>query len=93
MYVAVGHHRRVDQSIAVEGVEEVCITFFKNDVVVLPLELLCRPLVHIVNISERAPLCLPDVTFLCPTRFFSEVRSTKDHPNFVWGFYFRSIIL
>ena len=73
-------------------VDEMCITFPESDVVVLPYELLCKPLVHTVNIGEWPLLCLLDVTFLCPMHFSSEVRSAKDRPNFTWGFYFRSII-
>ena len=73
--------------------DKMFITFSESDVVVLPLELLCRSLVHTVNIGEWPLLRLSDVTFLGPTHFSIEVRSTEDRPNFAWGFCFRSIIL
>ena len=82
MYIFIGHHRRDDQSIAVGVVDEMCITFSEIDVVVLPFKLICRSLVHAVNIGERPLLRLPDVTLLCPTRFSSQVRSAEDHLNF-----------
>ena len=93
MYVVIGHHRCDDQSIAIGVVDEVCITFPESDVVVLSLKLLCRSLVHTVNIDERHLLHLPEVALLCPTRFPIEMRSTKDRLNLAWGFCFRSIIL
>ena len=70
-----------------------CIIFFESDVFIFPFKLLCRPLVHVVNIGERPFFLLLDVMFLCPMHFSNEVRSTEDHPNFAWGFCFRSIIL
>ena len=92
MHVIVGHYRLDDQSVVVGVVDKVCITFFESDVIVVPIELLCRPLVHAVNIGERPFLRLSDVLFLCSTHFFGEVRSAEDHPNFIWGLYLRCII-
>ena len=93
MHVVIGHHSLDDQTIIVGVMDEVCITFFENDVVVLPLGLLYRPLVHTVNISERPFLCLPDLLVLYLRRFSGEVRFVEDHPNFVWRLYLRCIIL
>ena len=58
-----------------------------------PFELLCRPLIHAVDIGEWLILHFLDVTILCPTRFPGEMRSTEDRPNLAWGFCFKSIIL
>ena len=74
-------------------VDEVCITFSESDVVVLPLELFCRPRIHTVNIGERPLLCLPDVTILRPTYFPGEMWSAEDRLDLMWGFCFKSIIL
>ena len=93
MHIVVGHHQLEEQSVAMGVMDEVCIAFFESDVIVLPLELLCKPLVHTANISERSPLCLQDVPFLCPTHFSGKVRSTEDHPNLVWGLHLRCIVL
>ena len=93
MHVVIGHHRLDDQSVTVGVMDEVCISFFESDVVIFPFKLLRRPLVRTVNISERPLLCLSDVSFLCPTHFSGEVRSTKDRPDLVWGLYLRCIIL
>ena len=92
VYVVVGHHCCDDQSIAVGMVDEVCITFFESDVV-FSFELLCRSLVHTVYIGEQPLLRLPDVSFLRPTRFSSEVRPAEDRPDFLWGFCLKSIVL
>ena len=54
-------------------VDMVCIIFPESDVIVLPLELLCRSLVHAVNIGERPFLRFPNVTFFRPTRFSSDL--------------------
>ena len=93
MYVVIGHHHRDDQSIVVEVVDEVCITFSKSDIVVLPLQLLRRPFFHAVDIGDRPLLRLPNVTLLCPMRFSCEVKSAEDRLDFAWGLYLRSIIL
>ena len=52
MHAVVDHHRLDDKNVAVGVVDEVCITFFESAVVVLPLELLRRLLVHVVDIGE-----------------------------------------
>ena len=83
MHILIGHHHLDNQSVTVGVVDKVCITFFENDVVILPLELLCRPLVHAVGIGDQPLLCLLDISFLRPTRFFEEVRSIEDCPNFM----------
>ena len=93
MSVAVGHHHRDDQSIAVGVVDEVCIILFESDVVVLPFKLLYRPFVHAVDIGKRFLLRLPDIVFLCPTGFFREMRSAEDRPDFAWEFDLKSIIM
>ena len=93
MHIVVGHHRLDDQSVAVRVVDEVCITFFESNVVIFHLELLYRPLVHAVDIGEWPLFRLSDVSFLRPTRFSGEVRSTKDRLDFLWGFCLRCIIL
>ena len=49
-------------------VDEVCITFFESDVIILPLELLYRPLGLIMDVDEWPIFRLPDVTVLRPTR-------------------------
>ena len=82
VYVVVGHHRYDDQSVAVGVVDEVCITFSKNDVVIFSLKLLCRPLVHTVNIGERPLFRLSDITFLRPMHFSTEVNSAEDCLDF-----------
>ena len=73
--------------------DEVCITFPESDVIVLSLELLCKSLVHTVNIGERPLLRLSNVAFLCPMRLSCEMGSTEDRPNLAWGFCFRSLVL
>ena len=73
--------------------DKVYITFFENDVIIFPLELLCRPLVHTVGIGERPFLRFSDVSFLRPTLFSGEVRFTEDRPDFVWGLCLKCIIL
>ena len=93
MYVVVGHHCCDDQGVVIGVIDEVCITFFESDVVVLPLELLCRLLIHAVDIGERPILHLPDVTIWCPTCLPGKVRSTEDHPDLTWGFCLKSVIL
>ena len=72
---------------------EMCITFPESDVIILPLELICRLFVHVVNIGEWHLLRLLDIVFLLPIRFSSKVRFAKDRLDFVWGFCFRPIIL
>ena len=52
VYVVIGHHGLNNKSVAMGVMDEVCITFLEGDVDVLPLALLCGPLVHVVNISE-----------------------------------------
>ena len=64
--------------------DEVCITFLEGDVVVLPLAVLCRPLVRTVNISERPCFRFSDISFLDPTSFTGKVGSTKDCLDFMW---------
>ena len=93
MHVVIGHHGCDYQRVAMGLVDEVCITFSKSHVVALPFKLLCRPLVHTVNINERPLLFLLDLAFLCPTRFPNKMRSFKDRLDLAWGFYFRSIDL
>ena len=93
MHVVIDHHSCDDQSDTIGVVDEVCITFSKSDVVILPLELLCRSLVHVVDIGEWPFLRLSVVSFLCPMHLSSQVRSAEDRPDFVWGLCLRSIIL
>ena len=61
MQIVIGHYRLDDQNVAVGVMDEVCITFFKSDVIIFPFKLLHRPLVHTVNISERPLICLPNI--------------------------------
>ena len=93
MYVVIGHHCCNDQGVAMGVMDEVCITFSESDVVVFPLELLCRPLVQVVDIGERPILCLPIITVLRPTCLPYKIRFAGDRPDLVWGLYFRSVIL
>ena len=73
--------------------DKVCITLSENDVAVLPLELLCMPLVCVANIDEQPLLCLSNMTILCPKCFPSEIRPTKDCPDLALGFCFRYLVL
>ena len=61
--------------------DEVCITFFEGDVIVFPLELLCKLLVQVVDIGERFIPCFLDVAILGPTRLTGEMRFSKDRMN------------
>ena len=62
-----------------------CITFFESDVFILPLIMLCRSLVHTVNIGERSRLCFSNVLLLGLAHFASEIGPTIDGLDFVWG--------
>ena len=73
--------------------DEVCITIFKGDVVVFPLELFCRPFVQVMDIGEWPLLCFPDIAVLGPTHLPDEMRSTKDRLDLTWGLRFWSIVL
>ena len=93
MNVVVGHNRSNDQCLAMGVIDEVCITYSESEVIIFPFELLCRLLIHAVDIGERPILRLPDVTVLDPTCLLGEVRTAKDRLDFTWGLYFRSVIL
>ena len=73
--------------------DEVCITISKGDVISLPLELLCRSLVQVVDIGEQPIFYFPDVAILGLACLPSEMRSTEDRPNLTWGLCFWSVIL
>ena len=63
--------------------DEVCITFSKSDVVIFPLDLLCRPLVHAVDIGEQPILCLLEVMVLHPMCLPGEMWYAKDRSDLV----------
>ena len=44
--IVVGHHCFNDQGVTMGVMDEVCIILFESDVIILPLVLLCRSLVH-----------------------------------------------
>ena len=69
-------------------IDEVCIIISKGDVIVFPLEMFCRPLVQVVDISERPILYFLDIAVLGPTSLLGEVRSIEDSPDLAWGLYF-----
>ena len=93
MHFVIGHHYSNDQGIAVGVMDKVCIVISKGDVIVFPLEIFCRRLVQVVDISEWPVPCFPSITVLGPVRFSSEVRSIEDSPNLAWGLHFQSVIL
>ena len=70
-----------------------CSSLFLKVIRRSPLELLYKPLVHVVDIGEWPLFRLWDVSLLCPTRLSNEVRPAKDRLNFVWGLCLRRIIL
>ena len=82
MHIIVGHHYNNEQCVTIGVMDEVCITFSESDVVIFPLELLYRLLIHAVDIGEQPILRLPDVMVLCPTCLPGEVRTTKGLPDF-----------
>ena len=73
--------------------DEVCITFSESDIVIFPLELLCRSFIHVVDIGELPIIRLPKIMVLRPTSLPGEVRTTKDRPDLAWRFFFTSVIL
>ena len=58
-------------------VDRVCITFSKSDVEVLPLELLCSPLIHTMDIGEWLVLRLQDIMVLHLTHFLYKMNPSK----------------
>ena len=86
MYVVVGYHGLDDQCVSVRVVNMVCISFTEGDVVHLPSELLCRPLVQRVLICERFFLCFSNIVILDPSRLSGQVWSVEDGPNFLKRF-------
>ena len=70
-----------------------CITISEGDAIIFPLKMFCRPLVQVVDISERPIPCFPDIVVLGPMRLPDEVRSVKDSLDLVWGLRFNSVIL
>ena len=86
MHFIIGHHYSNDQGFAVRMMHAMSITIAEGDVVILPLEVFYRPLVQVVDISERPLLRFWSIAVSGPTRLPSEMSSTKDGPNFVWGF-------
>ena len=73
--------------------DEVCITISKGDVISLPLELLCRSLVQVVDIGEQPIFYFPDIAILGLSCLPGEMRSTEDRLNLTWGLRFWSVIL
>ena len=63
--------------------DEVCITLFKSDAILLPLIVLRRSLVHTVNIGERPRLGLLKVSFLGPACITGKMGPTKDGLDFM----------
>ena len=93
MHVVVGHHGSNDQGVAMGLMDEVSITIAEGDVIIVPLEVFCRPLVQVVDISERSFPCFPGVAILGPKRLSNKMGSAKDSPNLAWGLYYRTVIL
>ena len=73
--------------------DEVGITLLEGDVVILPLAMFRRPLVHGVNISERSCLRFSNVPFLGPTCFSSKVGPTEYGLNLMRRFCLRSFVM
>ena len=42
VHVVINHHYSNDQFVVMRVMDEVCITFSESDIVIFPLELLCR---------------------------------------------------
>ena len=73
--------------------DEVGITISKDDVIIFPLEIFCRPLVQVVDISEQPISYFLDIEVLGPSRLSSDVGSAKDSSDLAWGIHFWSVIL
>ena len=78
----IGHHCNNDQGVAVGMMHMMSIIITKGDVIILPLEVLCRPLVQVINISERSLLRFSGIAVSGPMCLSCEMWSTKDGPNF-----------
>ena len=53
----------------------------------------CRPLVQVVDISERSIPCFPNISVMGLASLHDESRSTKDSPDLAWGLCFQLVIL
>ena len=93
MYIIVGHHCNNDQGIVVGMMCATSITIAEGDVVILPLEVFYRPLVQVINISERPLLRFPGIVVLGPTCLSSEIWSAKDSLDLAWGLHLWLVIL
>ena len=93
MYIIIGHHYINDQGITVGMMHATSITIAEGDVVILPLEVLCRPFVQVINISERPLLRFLGIAVLRPMCLSSEMWFSKDGPGFSWGLCLWLIIL
>ena len=66
MYIIVGHHRSNDQGVAVGMIHVTSIIIAEGDVVILPLEVFYRPLVRVIDISDRSLLRFPSIVVSSP---------------------------
>ena len=82
MYIVIGHHGRDDQCITVSVANVMHISITGSNVVHIPFELVCRPLVQTVNVGEQSVLGLSKVAISSSPRFSDEMRSSKDGPDF-----------
>ena len=73
--------------------DEAYITISEGDVIIFPLEMFYRPLVQVVDISERPVPCFSGIVVSSAPRPSSKVRFIEDCPNLVWGLHFWSVIL
>ena len=93
MYIIIGHHRSNDQGVAVGMMHTINITIAKDDVIIFSLEILYKPLVQVIDISEQPLLCFLVKAVLGPMCLSSEMWFAKDGPEFAWGLHLWSIIL
>ena len=93
MHIIVGHHCNDDQGIIVGVMNAMSITIAEGDVVVLPLEVFYRPLVQVVDISERLLPRFLGIAVSGPAGLSREMGSTKDSPNPKWGLPFLQSVI
>ena len=75
VHIIVGHHCYNDQGVIVGMMYATSITIAEGDVIIVPLKVLYRLFVQVIDISER-PLRFLGVVVSGPTCFSSEMWST-----------------
>ena len=86
MHIYVGHHCSDDQGVVVRVMNAMSITIAEGDVVFLSLEVFYRPLVQVVDISERPLPHFSSIAVFGLALLSSEMWFTKDSLDFSWGF-------